>query len=1145
MKSLRPVVSALCFVLFASATLFAGEPFLDFVSGLRNRDYHDMAMLYLDQLEKRADVPADVKEVISFEKAITLLDGARNLRNPEAQSKQLDQARAYLEQFLKASPNHDRAAQANTELAQVYVGKGKVEVLQSRSPNNAGQKAEFQKKARQQFAEARKVFQAAHDKYKAEYDKFDKFIPKDQKAKYEAREKAFLNYIQAQLNLAVLQYEEAQTYDSGSAENKKQLTDASNSFEQIHARYRSQLAGLYGRMWQGKCFEEMGDTQNITKAVGIYKELLGHGQQQGEKPSEALKKLQDRVRQFHLICMNHEHRKDYQLAILDAQEWIKENRGLLNTRVGLGIQWELVRALEMHAKLEETSAADKAKNLQQALNTARAINRFPGEYKDVSTAMIQRLMVALDREPGDPKDFATAFGVGRNLIEQIKRLNKSISDTRGAEQQKHQAELQEVLKEAARILNLALNLATPKDDIKDVNRARYFLSYVYFSQRDRSYESAILGEFVARKYQESQPDVALDSAYLAQAAYIQAYNRTEKEVRENRAPQALLDSVILRILGICDFITANWPASDKTFDARMNLGTLYSQTRQPEKAAAEFIKIPETAPQYLDAQLAAGNAFWYSYLVESVRPEAERKPKEQLDEMVRQAQKILQDGIAKSEAKLPQDAAPPDNITNAKLSLVQILNGSGDYKGAATLLTDGPRAVIPNSAKRPKIFLSLCYQQLLRAYVGLQDLEKARGAMKELEKIEGAGGGGAVVTKIYLELGKELEKEVKRLQAAKDPRLAEVLKSFETFLDDMFKRKEGQDYNTLMWVGETYRALGEGLEEGDSAKSSGYFSKAVAAFQTILDEEGKKAGYIPSGGQTGVQLRLVMAKRRQKNFEEAYKAIVEILKTRSKALDAQVEAAHVYQDWAARGGPDDLEKYRLAIEGDPSAKGKSETDKILWGWLGIGQRLEMNITQSTDPNPEYEKQYLDARYNVALCRFKYGLGQSTSNKRKSLLEQAQSDIKITASLSPEMGGPETYDKFNALYREIQREAGVAPETIADLEKRAKPSREDRQKAAVAAREKAAKEAKAEKKAGTENAKAEKEKPASGGSSTMTVIVTVLILLVGIGGGGYYVVRGGGKKKKRELPDLGLPEVEVKVAAPQPPRKKQPPAKSKT
>src|SRR5262245_10523644 len=276
MKLRWSFVLALGLLFVAAPRLGAAEQYLEFVEGLRRHGYHDIAVIYLEKLEKRADVPADFKAVIPFEKAVTLMDEAKYERDLEAQTRLYDQARAFFEEFLKASPNHPNAGRANTELANVIVGKGKVEAQKAKAPGNAGQKAELQKKARGYFAEARKVFQAAHDRYKEAYDKFDKYYdPVKQKAKHEAREAAEVNYMQAQLNLGVLTYEEAQTYDKGSADNKKLLTEAANAFNKIHAKYRSQLAGLYARMWEGKCFEEQDD---IVKAMGIYNELLGQGE---------------------------------------------------------------------------------------------------------------------------------------------------------------------------------------------------------------------------------------------------------------------------------------------------------------------------------------------------------------------------------------------------------------------------------------------------------------------------------------------------------------------------------------------------------------------------------------------------------------------------------------------------------------------------------------------------------------------------------------------------------------------------------------------------------------------------------------------------------------------------------------------------
>lgn len=1160
MKLLWRVVLVLGIVVLASGPARAVEPFLEFVKGLREREYFDTAILYLDQLEKRSDVPADVKEVIPFEKAITLLKGADNLRNAEAKTRQLDQARAQFEQFLKASPTHANAGEANTELANVIVSKGKVEVLQSRSPANAGQKAEFQKRARAQFAEARKVFQAAYDRYKEAYDKFDKFIPKTEKARYEARELAYRNFIQAQLNLSILTYEEAQTYDKGSTENRKMLTDAANAFEQIHARYRQMLSGLYARMWQAKCFEEQDD---IEKALGLYGELLGHGPESG-KVDPVLKRLQDKVLHFRLICLNHPKRKDYHVASEEAQEWLKENRGLASSRLGLGIQWEMVRALELLAKKETTPESDKAKMFQQALTAARSINRFPGEYKDVSNAMIQKLMVDLNRDPGDPKDFATAFGIARNLVQDISKQSKEVQGASGSERKRLEDQLQASLKEAARILNIGLSVAGGKDEPKDVNQARYFLAYIYYRMRDNSRESrpdhsfhaAVIADYIARKNIKSQPELALDAAYLAQAAYIQAYHGE---------PEGKRDAEINHVIDVCNFITANWPNSDKAHDSRMAIGRVYTEIQQPGKAAEQYALIPESAPQYLEAQLEAGNAFWYAYLFESVRPEAERKPKEELDGLLKQSQAILQSALAKFEAQIPGDISQVDetrlgNLTRAKVNYAQILNGSGDYKSALAVLAEGRLAVLAAVAPpdgdeekrsekgniKSRQYAGLVYQVLLRTYVGLQDLDKARATMRELEKIVGVGGGSASLTRIYLDLGKELEKEVQRLQTASDPRLADVLKSFENFLQDMFQRKEGHDFSSLIWVAETYKALGEGLEKGDSAKSENYFGKAVAALQMLLDTEAAKPGIIPSpAAHLGVRLRLVMCKRRQRDFDSAHALIVSILKEKSKAVDVQEEAARVFQDWAARGGADMVDKYAVAIEGSQAKKGKGPDDKRIWGWAGLAERIKSNLL--TNPKPEYEKQYLDASYNAAYCWFKYATGQTTKDKEKELLAEAYKAVRGTAGLIPNLGDAETWTRFNTLYREIQqdmRDLGMDEmkgKEVSDLERRRTAlTKEERAAAKAAARKNSEELALAnpdddspskdkKNKAGTKANTGGKSKPkqASGGSGTL---ITVLVLLVAAGGGAawYFLVfqKKAKPRRRRVVVDDGpVPDLE--------------------
>ncbi len=73
------------------------------------------------------------------------------------------------------------------------------------------------------------------------------------------------------------------------------------------------------------------------------------------------------------------------------------------------------------------------------------------------------------------------------------------------------------------------------------------------------------------------------------------------------------------------------------------------------------------------------------------------------------------------------------------------------------------------------------------------------------------------------------------------------------------------------------------------------------------------------------------------------------------------------------------------------------------------------------PTPEYEKQYLDASYNAADCWHKYAIAQTTDKERKKMLGSAYKSIRGTAAMMPNLGGGETWAKFNSLYRIIEQD----------------------------------------------------------------------------------------------------------------------------
>jgi hypothetical protein len=396
------------------------------------------------------------------------------------------------------------------------------------------------------------------------------------------------------------------------------------------------------------------------------------------------------------------------------------------------------------------------------------------------------------------------------------------------------------------------------------------------------------------------------------------------------------------------------------------------------------------------------------------------------------------------------------------------------------------------------------------------------------------------------------------LQSAQDPRLAEVLKSFETFLEDMFNRKEGHDFSTLIWVAETYRALGDGLEKGDPAKAESYFGKGAAALQLLLDMEAAKPATIPEGAILGVQLKLVTCKRRQKSFAEAHQMIVGILKKKARALDVQEEAARLFQDWASRG--DDLDKWEVAIKGAGAEKGKTKDDKNVWGWVGLAEKVRGAM--ESNPTPEYEKQYLDASFNAADCWHKYAVAQSTDNKRKKLMASAYTSIRGTAAMMPSLGGGESWARFNSLYRVIEQDMldlgmpEMKGKEVVDLEKRGM-TKEERAAAKKAAQENAAADGgadladeKAVKKKKKSKAAAGDKQVAKAGSGGSGMMIAVVVVVLAIGGGAAYfflVLKKKAKPRRRpvviEEPDLvlDLPQSQPTKSSPA----QSPPPKEKT
>jgi hypothetical protein len=1117
-SSLRLVIVPVMLILvltFGASNLPAAPMELEFVQGLRERGYYDYALLYLERLQDQKGLAPDIASLLPLEKAIILLESAGSLKNPDAQNQQYDQAMGFLEEFVKKNPNHERANYANTERARILIGKAKVKTWQSQSPANVGVREKYQKEARQYILDARKVFQAAHDGYKAAFEKFPSSIAPDDKEQNDARDKAESLYMRAQLDLAESIYQEAQTYDAGSTQKNDLLIKATVEYDAIHSKYRSNLSGIYSRLMEGKCFEEQND---IRRALGIYQEILGH-----DARDNRLVRMQDQALNFKLICMNHPTRNDYLLVISEAEEWLTVNKGRAASESGLGIRWELTRAQEMLGNARSTAPADKDRLLKQALANAGEINRYPGPYQDVSFSMMQKLRVALNRDVGDPSDFDSAFGIANKMIEEIGKYKDRISQAEIKKQnqdvQNLQKELKAHLAETERIWRLALTLTTASTNIQQINTARYRLAYVLFLQR-KNFDAAVIGEFLGIHFKTLDSTTALDASYLAMAALVQARNDALPDLR---------DELIPIITERCQFIADNWPDTDRAQDARMTLGRLLRNANKDLEAARYFQQVPESSDQYAIAQMEAGQSMWKHALV-SYNPESTPETLKQIDQWTADARKLLENGIAIQLKKIPAKGTTPDEVVLAKSSLAQIMIRQGQDQQAIDILSNAPHSVleavkVADETKRSsskteikgRTFASFVYQLLLRANVGAKKLNEARAARLQLEKIAG-GEDSATLTAVYVELGRELQRELEALaQKGDKKRLGEVKTAFETFLQDLAQRTEGQSYGSLIWIAETYFSMAQGSKE-DKTTAEAYYNQASKIYQQILTKAQSDPKFLEPGKVPGVKLRLVTCYEISGKFPEAETMIADVLLENSKALDAQLEAARLFQKWA------EVEpvKYEMAIGG-----GTFPNKATMWGWGQIAKRLQIILQQDGNKEEDFQEKLYDALYQTTACRQQFAKTQP-EEKRKLELGRAEFDLVTFTRTNPGLATSEWWPKYEEIYTSLQKDQGKVVSKLQKPNPIIQKTAEPKNVASGAGGNPGKPAVKSASNSGKKNSAATKAAPVS--SSKTYLYLFVGIVLMGAVVGGIVVMSNKGGKKKSYSSSSKKPKVAPPVTA---------------
>ena len=1047
---LVPLLAALSWIALswigAGAPAQAVEPAQAFLDGLRERKLFDIAAEYLDAAQANPNVPAAFKQTLHYEKGKTLIEGANVTRDSALREQQLDEGQAALQQFIGQQPNHLLAMSARNHMGNVLVKRAGNRVERAKKLSG-GEKDAVVKEALGLYDEAIKVFGTLVAELAEKLKAYPAVIDEKREAKRVAERDQFrVDYLQAQLLVAATREEKAGALPADSKPQTDLLAAAAEDYKEIYEKYRTRIAGLYARMYQGRCLQKLKKNK---EASAIFAELLSNP----DSP-EAFHTLRVKVM---ALAVESWFAQSLHLEIVNKAVPVIDSLRPGEDRTDEAMQMRLTTAKACKAYADDIKKQKpRDPQIKQLLTEGRQlvtfVTRFPGDYQEAARRLLADFVGGDADAPADrpaPTTFAEASTAAREAVtamqeaQQIIRLlppriqlEKDAAAKAEMQKQLDEAE-QNVTKlqdDAFHYCRLSLKLADKETDLTALNLIRYLLCYLHY-QQGNYYDATVIGEFMAQRYADYQG--ARQCAKIAMASYLKLY--TENQTDDKSYETA-------RIIEICDYITRRWPSEPEAEEALNTLIPFMIREKKLQEAQDYLAKIPPESPHRGSAELKTGQALWASYLensklVRDWETGTVQKPdevdlatrKQELEQLKSTAKQTLVGGVERMRTAGDSGSV----IATAVLSLAQIYVDTGEAAKAAELLEDpkiGSLALVrakDENTQKPG-FPEETFKTALRAYISALSgasaseaaalIGKAEGVMDDLEQYMGQDDAGKQkLVAIYVSLARDLARQMEIAEPAAKSALG---KGFEAFLSQV--AEDARQLDVLNWVAETYRGMGESFLTADrkvSPEAKTYFEKAAGTYDKILEMGQGDPKFLSPQMATQLRMQQAKTKRSMLDYTGAMDIFEAILKVSPTMLPVQIEAARTYQDWASYNKP---ELYQSAMFGARPDKDKQGRNTI-WGWGEIGNR--------TAGDARFRDQFSEARFNLALCRYNFALSQKDDAKKTDLLKRAAQDISVTVGLYGSSLDDKWRTQFDTLLKNVQKALGERPVGLQALERK--------------------------------------------------------------------------------------------------------------
>ena len=938
--------------------------------------------------------PGDFRSAIPLEKAQTYIDAGIAARLPAKRDEYFVLAEQHLNEFLSAG-SHPRQSQARLQL-------GKLQMV--RAAQLADGEADDQQRAdaRNSYLAAAKTFDTIVEDLRGKIKSMQgaKINPDTEPEKAALRKKYQQEFLEGKVAAAESRRFAAKTFSKPAEQGKELLEQALREFTELSEDFSRYVPGAMAMLHRGQVQEDLG---RADQALDSYVRML----EQPEADALRDSKFQAGTGMIRLWMANDP--PNYKVAIERGQALLDGIR--VNEKRSASVQALRVELAKAYLEKAEDTESLKPAERKRAQSSGRqlliAASKVPSDSMRIAKDLLGSLGVEAAESvdlPADepPAGVEDALAKARALLELSENVTESIKlmeeqGEKTADNDKQVAELKQQLRTtrglAIRVLRQGLALTKRSDDIEVLNQARRFLAYLLYQNEDYR-DAYVVGAFLAR--QAPGKEDGLSGGVIA---------LNSLQLLFNEVPQNANDALLAELRSFGSYLSKTWPDDPRAAGAQGVMVRIAMTEGRWDEARELVEKMPQGAER-ANYQRLLGRWLWNRVI--QAQQDSPSDPNQEIAQGLGDAANYLQVGLD----GIPGKLVGPDSM-EAALILVKVYLKLNQLPKATAVLENaeyGPSPLFDRQGHPDPDFatdlhrteLQLVVQSMMRPGGDREALlERATKVMTQLRESVQGDDAQQRLTSIFLSMATDIREQLDQVPAEQR---GELVKAFRVFLDRV--AETSNDVATLIWVGQTLMDLAEKTMQPTDVRARGVAAELLASAVKTFERLDTLSKDLP----LVVHFQHGRANRLIGGYMKAANTLESLLKEKPNMLDAQIEAALVYEQWAANLKRQDwaAKAYESALNG---ARKNAQGKNTIWGW-GI-------ISQKTSGNPQYEDKFFDARFHVAFCRYKWGV----SAQDKRLIQRAERDITQVATVYPKLGGKQKKQRFELLLKSIQKDLG--------------------------------------------------------------------------------------------------------------------------